>query len=116
MRPSVSSRLTMDKLISYVAAIHGLSGPVSIVSHTTSHDRWTDDDVEGTPHATQTRVAHPPPPRRSLPPLLVPAPARLSPRHHPQTPPGTCPAPRNPTPPPAASPPHARSPTLGRAR
>lgn len=36
----------MDKLISYVAAIHGLPGPVSIVSHTTSHDRWTDDDVE----------------------------------------------------------------------
>ncbi len=29
----------MDKLISYVAAIHGLAGPVSIVSHVTSHDR-----------------------------------------------------------------------------
>ncbi|EGD02678.1 hypothetical protein B1M_20283, partial [Burkholderia sp. TJI49] len=36
----------MDKLISYVAAIHGLAGPVSIVSHTTSHARWIDDDVE----------------------------------------------------------------------
>ncbi|HEM7880006.1 hypothetical protein LGM58_20810 [Burkholderia contaminans] len=45
----------MDKLISYVAAIHGLSGPVSIVSHTASHDRWTDDDVEVTRDETEYR-------------------------------------------------------------
>lgn len=45
----------MDKLIAYVAAIHGLAGPVSIVSHTTSHDRWTDDDVEVTRDETEYR-------------------------------------------------------------
>ena len=45
----------MDKLISYVAAIHGLAGPVQIVSHATSHDRWTDDDVEVTRDETEYR-------------------------------------------------------------
>lgn len=45
----------MDKLISYVAAIHGLAGPVSIASHVTSHDRWTDDVVEVTRDETEYR-------------------------------------------------------------
>jgi hypothetical protein len=36
----------MDKLITYVAAIHGHAGPVSMVAHAVSRDSWTDQGIE----------------------------------------------------------------------